>query len=267
MSVQLSLIQPQVQANNHSAAEVLEQVEIIVNWSCRVGSPMGYYAQWLGRLIEHIDAERSWDRFAYPDAIHQLNLRLANRYFDALNLFHEGEGEAPLCWQAAFMATHQTELTVFQHLVMGTNALVQHDLPLALSTLLVGQPDTYLRQDLVTLLDLIETNLRHTQQRFAQQSRVFRMMDAFGRSHNHWFEIMDLPGRPEPTYQMAQQLAAQRGKPYQDMAQVVDQGATEASRVIIASAHRVLRRWFAQVSRWENQPVADIMAWLKMSEQ
>lgn len=263
MSVQLSIMQPQVQVNNHSVAEVQAQIEVIVTWARRVGSPMGYFAIWLGRLIEQIDTERNWQRFEQPELIDTINLLLANRYFDALNLYLEADGEAPLCWQAAFTATQQSEFTVFQHLVMGTNAVVQYDLPLALSTTLDKFPAEQTQSDLSVILSLIEDNLRKTQSRFAQQSRIFRMMDAFGRSHNHWFDLLDLAGHTEPTWEFAQGLSTLRGQEFRQQAAKVDQLAMVASREIMASAHRVLRRWFAQVSRWENQPVPEIIDWLR----
>ncbi len=255
-------MQPQVQVNNHSVAEVQAQIKVIVAWARRVGSPMGYFAIWLGRLIEQIDHERNWQRFEQPELVDTINLLLANRYFDALNLYLEADGEAPLSWQAAFMATQQSELTVFQHLVMGTNAMVQYDLPLALSTILEKFPAQQTQSDLTIILSFIEENLRQTQSRFAQQSRVFRMMDAFGRSHNHWFELLNLAEQTEPTWELAQGLATLRGQAFRQQATKVDQLAVVAARDIIASAHRVLRRWFAQVSRWENQPVPEIIDWL-----
>jgi len=263
MSVQLSIMQPQVQVNNHSVAEVQAQIEVVVSWARRVGSPMGYFAIWFGRLIEQIDSERNWRRFEQPELIDAVNLLLANRYFDALNLYLEADGEAPLCWQAAFLATQQTELTVFQHLVIGTNAVVQYDLPLVLSSLFDKFPSEEPPQDLSVILALIEDNLRKTQSRFAQQSKIFRMMDAFGRSHNHWFELLDLAEQTVPAWEGARELSTLRGQAFRRRAAQVDHRAVVASREIMASAHRVLRRWFAQVSRWENQPVPEIIDWLR----
>jgi hypothetical protein len=266
MSVQLSIMQPQIQVNNRTHEEVLAQIEVIVNWASRVGSPIGYYAIWFGQLLGQIEAERNWHRFEDSEAIQNLSLLLANRYFDALNLYMESESDAPLCWQAAFVATHQSELTVFQHVVLGTNALVQYDLPVALATFFTNPSQHSVSQDLPTMLTLIEENLEKTQGRFAKQSRVFRMMDAFGRSHNHWLELMNIRGLSQPTLAMAEQLSAMRGAGYQGMMAAIDEGATNASREIMVAAQRVLRRWFSQVSRWENQPVAEIMSWLLMSK-
>lgn len=267
MSVQMSMMRPVVQVNNRSVEEVSEQFGAITSWAQRVGSPVGYYASWFHSLVHQIEAERSWNRFQSSEAMHQLTLMLANRYFDALNLYMEEVNDAPECWQAAFAATQQSEMTLFQHIMTGSTALVQFDLAAGLATLSLNQGlDTDQAEgDIQVLLDIIELSLRRLQDGLTQASRAFKMMDSLGKSHKLWWDLLDLPGNQTRVIEQATQLQALRGADYQRKLKEFDQAATHASQEILETASRTLRRWFAQVSRWENQPVANLIDWLNQS--
>jgi len=71
-------------------------------------------------------------RFADPPWVAGLMLRFADYYFDALKCYDQEPIQAPAAWQQAFGGAQQPKLHVLQNLLLGINAHINYDLPLAL---------------------------------------------------------------------------------------------------------------------------------------
>lgn len=61
-----------------------------------------------------------------------LDVQFAQEYFDALEAYESGTGTVPTSWKLAFELAHQKKTTVLQDLLLGMNAHILHDLPIAL---------------------------------------------------------------------------------------------------------------------------------------
>lgn len=61
-----------------------------------------------------------------------LDVRFANEYFDALEVYESGNGRPPQCWQLAFDLAAERRTTVLQDLLLGLIAHILYDLAIAL---------------------------------------------------------------------------------------------------------------------------------------
>jgi len=61
-----------------------------------------------------------------------LDVRFAREYFDAVDAYDSGAGHLPSCWRLAFDLARQKRTTVLQDLLLGINAHILRDLPVAL---------------------------------------------------------------------------------------------------------------------------------------
>lgn len=78
-------------------------------------------------------------RFADPDWVAMLMLRFADYYFEALGQYDQKPELAPAVWRQVHEAAQKSDLHVMQNLLLGVNAHINFDLPLALYDCLHAQ--------------------------------------------------------------------------------------------------------------------------------
>jgi hypothetical protein len=87
----------------------------------------GYFAAMYARVTRRIADSIDAGRFADGARMDAFATAFAARYTRP----RRGETEVPRCWQASWDVAGDTGLLVVQHLLLGINAHVNHDLPLA----------------------------------------------------------------------------------------------------------------------------------------
>ncbi|MFO7824811.1 MAG: DUF5995 family protein [Cyclobacterium sp.] len=94
------------------------------------------------------------EQFLNADWVGRLLLRFSEYYFEALAHYEENPKVSPAVWRQVHDASLNPEINVTQHLLLGVNAHINYDLPLALYDCLVeswnqlSEPDKHsLRTD------------------------------------------------------------------------------------------------------------------------
>ncbi|MEO5680475.1 MAG: DUF5995 family protein, partial [Acidimicrobiales bacterium] len=91
---------------------------------------LGYFAAMYTRVTGHIGDGITAGSFRDAERMDLFATTFAGRYLDAM-----GSGPArPRCWQATIDVAGDRHLIILQHLLLGINAHVNHDLPLAVVT-------------------------------------------------------------------------------------------------------------------------------------
>jgi hypothetical protein len=85
----------------------------------------GYFPAMYARVTERVERAAADGRVGDGERMEAFARVFAGRYLDAV-----GGGHVPGCWQAAADAAHDDSLLISQHLLVGINAHVNHDLPL-----------------------------------------------------------------------------------------------------------------------------------------
>lgn len=70
--------------------------------------------------------------FSDPDWVSILLVRFSDYYFDALDLYQSNHSNVPSVWKQAHDAAKNSDTHVLQNLLLGVNAHINYDLPLAL---------------------------------------------------------------------------------------------------------------------------------------
>ncbi|MYL50561.1 hypothetical protein GLV98_13770 [Halobacillus litoralis] len=131
------------------------------------------------------------DFFTDPIWMERLLIDFADRYFQAMDNFHS-EKETPRCWALAFHMAAQKQTFVLQDALLGINAHINYDLPLALHHIISEEklwPDSRLmlhrRKDherinivLAELVDLVQNELS------THYARFIKWMDRLLRRHD-----------------------------------------------------------------------------------
>jgi hypothetical protein len=86
----------------------------------------GYFPAMYARVTSAVDAAIASGRFADGSAMATFARTFAARYL----VPRSGQPPVPGCWQAAWDVSGDGHLLIIQHLLLGVNAHVNHDLPL-----------------------------------------------------------------------------------------------------------------------------------------
>ncbi|HTP10506.1 MAG TPA: DUF5995 family protein, partial [Anaerolineae bacterium] len=85
---------------------------------------LGCYRLMTRNMLDAIEAGRFHD----GAWVARLLERFADYYFAALERFEQDESSAPVVWKLAFDATRDEKVMTLQHLLLGVNAHINHDL-------------------------------------------------------------------------------------------------------------------------------------------
>jgi hypothetical protein len=92
------------------------------------------YRDITARLDQAIDA----GEFKDNPWMERLDLAFAEEYFAALRAYDSGPGPLARCWRLAFDANRGRQTSALQDLLLGMNAHIRHDLPIAIDKVGMG---------------------------------------------------------------------------------------------------------------------------------
>lgn len=110
--------------------EVIARMEAIISTSLETGSRLGYFAALYHRVTLQIRSNILNNGFANPELLNELAVRFAGRYFEALELYENGQ-QPTAPWKEAFDAAKRRHPIILQHLLLGMNAHINLDLAIA----------------------------------------------------------------------------------------------------------------------------------------
>lgn len=113
-----------------SIDQVLVALDDVVDWAHGVASPIGYFAAIYFGMTAQMHDEIEAGNFADPDRMARFDVIFATRYLHALWAFHQ-HCACTRSWRMSFEAARDRELTVVQHVLVGVNAHMRLDLPVA----------------------------------------------------------------------------------------------------------------------------------------
>jgi hypothetical protein len=108
-------------------------LQALIDWSRRHQSRMGYFAALYHHVGIAVDQAVAEGKFAHPDELLRLKEGFLARYATAFVAFRDG-APATAPWETSFRAAATRNLCVLQHLLLGINAHINYDLPIAVST-------------------------------------------------------------------------------------------------------------------------------------
>jgi len=254
----MSSVQPFIQIDNVDYGQAQSQFERIIAWGQQTESPLGFFASFFRHLSREIQAESDWGRFENKEEIKALNLALSNAYFQVFFHYVKKEPMAGV-WQQTFSAASEGRFTVFQHILMGTTALLRYEMPLAVCRLFKGQNIAFFQEDFQAFQLLAVDKVYQLQQSLAKRSTAFRMVNVLGNTEG---EILKgLSGQTElmSIWLTTSQLSDADLDQYANLTRQADEQAMSLISSLYQSSGKLGRKLFSRVSRWENQSVSSLI--------
>jgi hypothetical protein len=130
-------------AEADNIADVLRNIDQIIEWAIKAQSHIGYFAVLYRRTTLAIRDAVNAGVFEDGPRMEALDVAFARRYFNALNTyFYPGSDDgATLPWEVAFLGDHDGRAIILQHLMAGLNAHITFDLGLAVHAIAADSMD------------------------------------------------------------------------------------------------------------------------------
>ncbi len=157
-------------------SEVIERLEQIVEWAKEHQSPLGYFAAVYLKMTIAVRDGIEAGLFENGSRMEQLDVRFAQRYFDAFDAWQAGQ-QPTQSWQAAFEASQHDQFATMQHILLGINAHINLDLGIAAAQTRSGDAVFGLRKDFDRINDIIAGLTDRVQDRLADIWLPFGLLD------------------------------------------------------------------------------------------
>jgi hypothetical protein len=158
---------------------VVRVLDEIIDDCLRKRSRLGYFAALYRRVT--VGVRRRVENGTYVDGarMERLDVRFAQRYIDAY--FQQRRGQRPTeAWAYTFAAGRDDRPIVLQHLLLGMNAHINLDLPIASAQILDRHDPTGFETDFHAVNDLLGALIDEIQDEIATAGLWMKVVDVLG---------------------------------------------------------------------------------------
>ncbi|MDJ0596211.1 MAG: DUF5995 family protein [Pleurocapsa sp. MO_226.B13] len=244
-----------MEANN--IEEVIQGLDTIIARAKETNSRVGFFAALYRQVTLKIDRRISEGRFDNNVRMNEFATRFANRYFDALAAYRQGD-KLPKAWKVTLEATEQTDLIIVQHLLLGINAHVNFDLGIATAQTSPGNELASLRNDFNQLNEILADLLDEVQEVIGEFSPWMDILDRVGGRKDESIANFSITKARKSAWEQAEILAYQTPLQQQAILAVIDSKVAFLGR-IIANPSQILRLAIQLIKSAERDDVPAIV--------
>jgi hypothetical protein len=186
--------------------EVLAIMDDLVDESVRTDSPLGYFAAMYRAVTREV--RRGIHVGLYEDGarMDRFDTAFANLYFEALDRW-QARLPVPKGWRIAFDAARDSKLLIVQHLLLGMNAHINHDLGIAAAAIAPGAELNALRVDFERINDTLARLIDGMEDAVSALSPAFRLMDIVGMGKDEAIADFSIRNARQEAWNVAEMLA------------------------------------------------------------
>lgn len=227
--------------------------------ACRErNSRLGYFAAVYRKVVTAVEQGVARGDFDDPDAMRAVNHTFLQRYVEAFDA-HERRAPVSGCWGAAFDAAADRRVSVVQHLLLGVNAHINFDLPIAVNDAIApdalpGFADDYARMN--KLLASVVAEVSADTARFAP---LLYWLTRVGGQADDVILDFSMQRAREHAWRCALELPLVTGEARADLIATFDRRATEIAHAV-AQPTGVVRIAAFLIRRTDRGTVAEIIA-------
>jgi len=146
--------------------------------------------------------------FADGQRMNRLDTEFANRYFVALDTWRQS-GEVPRAWRTAFALEKRPSTMILQHVLLGMNAHINFDLPVATTAVSADAGLPGLRGDFLVINDILAGALDEVQGVVNQFSPLLDVLDRVGGRTDETLCTFSITNARDEAWHEATRLAAE----------------------------------------------------------
>jgi hypothetical protein len=217
--------------------EVIQYLDRIILEYREQDSRLAYFAAMYRAVTLRVRAAIRAGGFADGERMNRLDTAFANRYFAALASLRAGEPLAR-CWRAAFGAEARARTMILQHLLLGMNAHINFDLPIATIAVAPGAALPELKQDFMLINGILSATLDDVQVALGEFSPLLDVLDRIGGRSDEAIVTFSIVHARDEAWHEATRLADELGPRRERSITSLDRRvALLAERIILPGGH------------------------------
>jgi len=249
-----------------SVKEVKNALEHFEIWCLENGDLRGVFATAYLQITRAISEEISKESFNNNDWSEHYLIRFANLYREAL-LNYEGKTSknVPKSWIVAFDLAQKQEGLIIQHLTLGINAHINHDLALALNDVGIDSNREEKYQDHVRINHILEQATDNLKRSVSEKyAPILKRLDRGLGTVDDKITVFSISKAREHAWTMAVALSSARSAIERNLLQsTLDEQAAVLSRLILSSPTRNRRlKSGIRKLKWADRLITKIKSWL-----
>ena len=203
--------------------EVLVLLDGVVNETIKTSDPHGIFAALYRQMTLRVQQGILEGLFDDNDRMDRFDTLFANRYLAALSQRRAGQ-ETSRSWKVAFEGSAERDNIAIQHMLLGVNAHINFDLPIAAAA---TAPDDIgaLQADFGRINTIISALLDEAQAVLNAHSRGMKLIDLLGGDLDEWLASFS--------------IAKMRTHAWEEATDLIGLSAARRERVLRASDRRV----------------------------
>lgn len=238
-------------------AEVITLLQQVVAEEAAVQSRLALFPALYCELTQRLAAGLAAGEFVEPERVEQLGACFANRYFDALTAYRDGD-EPTKSWAVSFEQAEDGRLLTMQDLLLGINAHINLDLAIATAEI-GGDTVDDLHADFLHVNVLLEDLFDRTQNTLGALSPFLDLLDRLGGDKDEWLGNFVLKKARDVAWQNAVLLAGVQGTARAAWIYMIDVSAARLGHMIARPSYLVSKA-IELIRATEEQDVQVIVA-------
>ena len=237
--------------------DVLIVLDDIIEETKREKNYLGIFAYVYRRTTAQIKAEIEAGRFKNNEEMERFDVLFANFYIDAYRAFKAGKPHAQ-CWATSFEARNQP-LTIMQHLVMGMNAHISHDLGIAAAKFAPGDKIHTIEEDFMLVNEVLKNLTEEMQEKIGRVSPLLFILDWVGKKRDEQVANFSIVQARKMAWKLACTLAPLDEAAQVEPLQQADQLVTGLSKRIKAPKSGLSRFILGLICQFEEKDIPTII--------
>jgi hypothetical protein len=240
--------------------DVLVKLTGIINRQRDLGSPLAFFPAVYRATTARVRAGIQSGRFVDGARMERLATTFANRYLAALDGFSLGDGGASVrAWQVAFDAAARQHTMILQHVLLGMNAHINFDLPLAVIAAANGGKIADLEGDFQAINRILADLLDPVQAIIDRFSPLLHILDQVGGRTDEKLVTFSINTARDEAWHEATRLAGESSQQRERSILSLDRRvAVVAQRIIVPDGALGLAS--SLIARTESTDIASVTA-------
>lgn len=238
--------------------EVLAALDHIIEASIAENNYLGIFAYVYRRTTAQIQKEIKAQRFEDNERMEAFDVLFANFYLDAYYEYKQ-KGQTCQCWASSFKAKNQ-DLSIMQHLIMGMNAHINHDLGIAAAKFAPGEKIHTLKNDFMLINDILQELINEMQVKLSKVSPLLHWLDQIGKEKDEQVASFSIVKARQFAWLLACNLAATEDNNQQkETIQQADQFVTSLSELVKKPKSRLSKASLRLIKFFETKKIETII--------
>jgi hypothetical protein len=235
---------PTLQPSVQRIQEVIDQLDTIIAWAKEKDSPLAYFPCLYRRVTIRVKEGIAADRFEDGPRMEQLDVVFANRYFEAIHAYTQGNTPT-VAWQAAFEAAENNQLLILQHLLLGINAHINLDLGIVASEIGQNSESGGLEKDFMGINQVLAEMVGEVQKDLNRLSPLFGVGDFLTRDRDEFFATFSIDKARDYAWKSANRLSPLVPDEKEAVIVKIDEYVRQMAQKIISPPV-----WFIRIGLW-----------------